>query len=214
MEQIFGETLAGIVAFFLQSNLAVKTLILFLGFVLRGEITMLLAIYLTMKGALKLDYVLLVSVVSLIIGDNFYYFLGYLFRKTHLSQKIKEKYLWPQKAQRYFRHHAGKLVAAAKFTIGLTLMIMVTSGWTGVKFKKFFLVQAATVIVWTALMGGFSYLFISGLSLLEAKEMVAWIQIGLAAIAVGSIAGGEIYLQRKIRKEMLIENNHRHQNGD
>lgn len=178
--------------------------ILAIGFVVRGELTMLLSAFLVVNSYLSFPTFMLILFVGTMVGDNLTYAIGRFFRDTRFSAYIEKKFSFTQKYQDYFKRNFTKLIFLSKFTIGLTLVIMLSSGWSRVKFKRFFMAHLFAVTVWFIIMGSISFFLIMGLGYLQAAEVFDKIEIALLIIVL-SIFGVEYFIKRLIKKGSSIE---------
>lgn len=183
----------------------ISSILLGLFFVLRGETAIILATYFVVNGFMSPLTLVLISLIGMIIGDNFAYFVGRFLRGTIFSAWIEKKFPKSQSLQDYFRKHIVKLIFIAKFAIGLTLVTLLFSGWSRVKFKKFFLVHFAAIAIWTVLMGGMSYALITGLGYLQASQIFDKIELGILAMII-IVLGGEYVVSRIVKKVMDKKN--------
>jgi membrane protein DedA with SNARE-associated domain len=81
---------------------------------------------------------------------------------------------------------------------------MISSGWAGIKWKKFFFWHLLATITWTAVMSTASYLFVSALGYLKAVEILGEIEVGiLVALAIFIII--ELIVQKALKKASARE---------
>lgn len=167
-------------------------------FIVRGETAILLSVFLVMKGYISWFELATVSILSLMVGDNLLYLAGRLTRGTKFSLYIERKLSFLTAFRSYINRHFTKIIFLVKYTVGLSLITMLLSGWAGIKFKKFFLWHAAAMIIWTAVMSAIGYSFISGLGYLQTAELLGKIEFGiLGAIALFIII--ELIIQKVLK---------------
>ena len=179
--------------------------ILAIGFVVRGELAMLLSAFLVVNSYLSFSTFILLVFVGLMIGDNLTYAIGRFLRNTRFSTYIEKKFSFTQKYQDYFKRNFTKLIFLSKFTIGLTLVIMLSSGWSRVKFKRFFIAHLFATAVWFIVMGSISFFLMMGLGYLQTAEIFDKIEIALLVIVL-LIFGAEYFIKKLIKKGSFIEN--------
>ncbi len=198
MEEFLQAGILNNIGEFVLANPFLGFIALGLVFIVRGETAILLSVFLVMKGYISWFELATVSILSLIVGDNLLYLFGRLTRGTKFSLYIERKLSFLTTFRSYINRHFIKIILLVKYTIGLSLITMLLSGWAGIKFKKFFLWHAVAMVVWTAVMSAVSYSFISGLGYLQTAEILGKIEFGiLGAIALFIII--EIIVQKTLK---------------
>lgn len=180
-----------------------------LTFIVRGETAILLSVLFVMKGYISWFELTAVSIVSLLIGDNLLYLFGRLTRGSKFNLYIERKLPFLTTFQFYVRKHFIKIILLVKYTVGLSLITMLLSGWADIKFKKFFLWHAIAMVVWTAVMSVISYSFISGLGYLQASEILVKIEFGILGAIVFFIVL-EFVVQYVLKRASSREATHLH----
>ncbi len=166
-----------------------------LGVPFPGETALITAaIYAGSSHRLSIGLVIAAAMLGAIVGDNAGFALGrwggarMLQRYGHLVGFSEAR----AKLGRYlFMRHGGKVVFFGRFIIGLRTWAAFLAGMNRMRWGRFLAFNAAGGIVW-ALVYGYAYFYL-GATLQRASTGV---QIALAAIALGVIAGWVSYLRR------------------
>lgn len=185
---------------YFQTLPVLSFIILGFGFLIRGETAILFSVYFIQEGFLSWGIVVPLAFVSIVVGDTGVYMIGKIASNTLLGKKIEKK--WPKllKFQKYLKVNAEKLIFAAKFAAGLTMITMFSAGWSGIKLKRFVKIQVFTATVWMTVMGTLSYFLITGLGYLQAKNIFDKIEYGVLGLVVLFILG-EVVLQKYIKRK-------------
>ena len=169
-------------------------LVVFVGALVGGETIILAASFLAVLGFLSLPLVIIVSLLGILISDNFWYFLGYKFKRP-LS--FCRHNFCPDKFQprvdslkRQFNQHHRRLVFLSKFIYGARIMMLVFAGHEKMPYRSFFYYNLLANLFWIVLvitlgiLMGFSwnfleqynyysrYLVFSGLAILVALRFI------------------------------------------
>ena len=126
----------------------------FVGFIVPGEIGVLLGGVLANQGKLPLWAVLVAGIAGAIIGDSIGYTVGKKYGRTLLSKIpnriLKQEHL--DRAQESIRHNGGKAVFVGRFTAALRVLVPGLSGMSRVPYRTFAAWNIAGGAIWA---GGF-----------------------------------------------------------
>ena len=126
----------------------------FVGFVVPGEIGVLLGGVLANQHKVSLWQVLVAGIAGAIIGDSIGYEVGKRYGETLLG-KIPNRILKPehlQRAEESVRRNGGKAVFIGRFTAALRVLIPGLSGMSRIPYRTFLAWNAAGGALWA---GGF-----------------------------------------------------------
>jgi membrane protein DedA with SNARE-associated domain len=160
------------------------------GIPLPGEITLILAGVAAHGGSLDPVVLIVVGSLAAILGDNVGYVIGRyggrrivlkLARFGHVDSMLG----W---GERFFAQHGGKTVFLARWTAGLRIFGAWIAGMTHMKWRTFFLWNAAGGITWVTATVMAGYLF-SG----SVKRIEGWFGTGGKIAAIVVLGGGLIY---------------------
>ncbi len=204
MDELLSAGFIHTVGQFLYDYPLISYLILAAGIVIRGELTMFLGVYLVMLGYISWPTLIIAAFLTLLIGDNLVYGAGWFLGRSAWRSKIEAK--WPlfEKLRGYVTRHTIKLIFLAKFTMGLTLIIISATGWARVSFKKFFIVHLIAITIWMCFISGLAYSLISGLGYLQGANVLKNIEIFLLVFIV-AIFTAEYFLQRALKRDVAFE---------
>ena len=160
------------------------------GIPLPGEITLILSGVAAHNGTLELVPLIVVGSLAAILGDNTGYLIGRyggrrvvlkLARFGHVDSMLG----W---GERFFAQHGGKTVFLARWTAGLRIFGAWIAGMTHMRWRTFFVWNAAGGITWVTATVMAGYLFSGSVKRIEALFGTAG---KIAAIVV--LGGGLLY---------------------
>jgi membrane-associated protein len=124
----------------------------FVGFVVPGEIGVLLGGVLANQGKLPLWAVLVAGIAGAIIGDSIGYWVGKRWGESLLS-KIPNRILKQEhltRAEDSIRRNGGKAVFVGRFTAALRVLVPGLSGMSNVPYRTFAAWNVAGGALWAA----------------------------------------------------------------
>lgn len=139
-----------------------KYLFLFLGGMIEGFNTLILAGFIASSGQVKLLYILPLLIVAHTINGFGWYLVGYLGgakamdkwgHRNKLSHQIIEK------IGEYFKKYSGRAIMFAKFTFSLEIATMILSGSLKYDLKKFSKYNFYGSIGWATMTVSVGYFF-------------------------------------------------------
>ncbi len=134
--------------------------ILFLAMLLEGESFLILAGALAQLEAIDIGDVFWVSLVGVIVGNIFWYYLGTVLSKKNFAKKM---IVGVEKIIRYFlpRFHERpfKSIFFSKFIYGANRATVFMSGVFKVSFSLFMKAEVLASVVWVALYTAIGYFF-------------------------------------------------------
>lgn len=204
MENVFLDGFLGSIGEFIVTNPLLGFFLLALVFIVRGETAILISAVFVAQGYLTWPQVWILAFTSVILGDNAVYWFGRIIKDTKLSHWIEKRMGFLPKFREYILKHFVKIALFIKYTVGLTLITITSSGWAGVKFKKFFFWHTLGVTIWLFVMSGVSHLFVSGLGYLRASEVLKNIEVGILII-LAVVIFVEILIQRAFKNAATRE---------
>lgn len=124
----------------------------FVGFVIPGEIGVLLGGVLANQHKLALAAVLVAGITGAIIGDSIGYEVGRRYGRTLLA-KLPKRLVKPEhldKAEETVRRLGGRAVFVGRFTTALRVLIPGFAGMSRIPYGKFLLFNALGGLIWAA----------------------------------------------------------------
>lgn len=153
-----------------------------------GETLLIAGAMFAAMGDFKIYWVILLTFVGAIAGDNIGYAIGYfggrkLVLKFGRYLFLKEKRL--HRLEQFFDRHGGKVVAIARFIEGLRQFNGVVAGLSGMQWSRFLSFNILGAALWVGLWGSISYFLGSQLSTLLAnfKQFEVYILAALFFLA-------------------------------
>jgi len=177
----------------------------FIGLILPGDVTLLVAGLLASQGRLSLAWLIVLASIGAILGDSAGYAVGRFGGINFLRRYgrfffFRERYL--EKAQRYFDVHGGKTILIGRFVAVVKSLGPVAAGIGRMPYKTFLAYNVAGSILSVSLYLVLGYFF--GASW---QAIGTWLGRG-AAIAFGVLvlAVAVFWAVRRRRKAKLNNN--------
>lgn len=175
--------------------------LLFVGMIVEGEITLLAAIFLTQTGHMQLPYVLLIAFVGMVIGDTLWYWFGHFLDRFLFARKILNGIM--PALDKQLRRRPALSIFIAKFIYFLHRIVLIRVRPCGISYTQFIKADLIAITAWVAASTALGVLFAASFSLL--KSYIKYAEIGLL-FAVLTLAIGEHYLGSYYRKRLVREN--------
>jgi len=129
---------------------------LFLGFLIPGELLVILGGVLAARGRAPLPGVLLAGVIGPIAGDSIGYFVGRRYGKRFLGGRRRKRWA---RARAWLRRKGASAVFLGRFTAFLRSVVPAAAGVARLPYRKFLPWNAAAGVLWgtgSALLGYFA----------------------------------------------------------
>jgi membrane-associated protein len=185
----------GVWLYVIAGALAFSEAAILVGFVLPGEIALLVAGYFCRYGDLKLWLMVLIAIVCAIAGDSVGFEFGRKFgpgfRRTRMGVWIGESN-W-QRVDRFLHRHGGKAVLLGRLTAVLRALMPSMAGMSRMRYRTFLLWNATGGIIWGGGCVLLGWAFASALHRLE--QYLTWAP--LVALAVLIVVVVSVHLARK-----------------
>ncbi|MDP3661289.1 MAG: VTT domain-containing protein [bacterium] len=156
-------------------------ILIFLGMMLEGDLTLFTAAFLTAMGLFNPVMAIAVAVVGFLLGDWLWYEAGkHIHRLPAFIATRVEKFARPfdeRLSSRPFH-----TILFAKFAYGIHHLILLRSGATKLSLSRFLISDISASIIWFAIVGSLGYF--SGYSFFGAG---AYLKFGEVAILIGFI---------------------------
>ncbi|MFH1034729.1 MAG: VTT domain-containing protein [Pseudomonadota bacterium] len=173
-------------------------LALFAGTFLEGEIFFILGGVAAGQGLLDPVYVALAALAGAVVGDNTFFWLGYLKGARLLARpwRLGRKVVL---ARALVRRHAVPLMLLSRFLYGLRMVVPLACGTSGVRPWRFLLLNLASALAWTLCFSCLGYFFgtwiVAHLGAVKGLQMVALLLV--AVVALGAL------ITRQVRRRFL-----------
>lgn len=175
-------------------------IIIFIGILIEGEISLFTSGYLASLGFFRKELILFLAILSAAIADFFCYFFGRIIHK--FPKNINR---WVEKLVGRFDQALKKrtflTIFFGKFFYGLHFLFLIRSGTLKISFRKFLKSDGLSAILWILII--FFFGFFSGTSFFVFKNYIKYSEITLL---IGLILFFSIrkllnyYLRKKINK--------------
>jgi membrane-associated protein len=188
----------GLWLYVIAGGLAFAEAALLVGFVLPGEIALLVAGYFCRYGSLDLWVMAVVAVVCAIAGDSVGFELGKRFgpplRRSRVGHWIGER-RWAA-VDAALHKHGGKAVFVGRFTALLRALMPSMAGMSGMRYRTFLAWNAAGGLIWGSGCVLLGYGFASALN--TVSTYLTWIPLAVIGVAVVVIV--VLHLRRRSRE--------------
>lgn len=178
----------------LQYFIEYRYLVIFFGTFIEGEVVLIAGGFLVYEGHLSFTLLVVIATLAAIIGDNFFYWVGYSQRSgaghpwaTRFLNFVGEHRLF--KGEEFVRRHGGKSVFIIRFLYGLRFAGAMTAGLLGMELRRFFFFNLTGSLTWAISIGAIGYLF--GQSLETIAKGVELAKVGVLLVIAGLLV---IYL--------------------
>jgi membrane protein DedA with SNARE-associated domain len=167
-----------------------------------GETAVIIAGFLSSPAGgseFNIFYVILLTVVAAVFGDNVGYWLGHRWARPRLQQGRGFLFLTPKAlglAEGYFHRYGIWTVFFARFIAGLRVVGALAAGTAGMHWPRFFLANASGALAWAVTMSLLGYFFGHSWELLHK-----WLgRGGLILLGCVILLVGLPYLWRHLRR--------------
>lgn len=127
-----------------------------LGTFLEGEMSLLLAAYLALRGYLSIELVVLFACCGTYASDQLWYFLG----RRHGRRILARRPHWQglgDKALLLLRRHPDLWVLGFRFIYGMRTVMPLAIGLSGYSWRRYLLLDAIGVAIWASGLGLAAY---------------------------------------------------------
>jgi membrane protein DedA with SNARE-associated domain len=177
---------------------------LFAGVAFEGEAIVIAASYAAHQGYLDPYWVIIVSFLGSILGDESYFFLGRFKGRAYLAKRP----LWQlrvQKVQGLLERYHRWVVVGFRFLYGLRSVTPFALGMSNVKTAHFVVLNLIGAFVWSVVMGAFGFLIADIVKAVvsDVREYDRWV---LCAILVaGALVWLRYYLKKRRLRRMAVD---------
>ena len=185
----------------IAGGLAFSEAAILVGMVLPGETALLVAGYFCHEKVLNLWVMIAVAIVCAIAGDSVGYEFGRKFgpalRRSRVGTWVGEP-RW-SRVDGFVHRHGGKAVLFGRLTAILRALTPSVAGMSGMRYRTFFIWNAAGGIVWAGGCVVLGYAFASALTTIE--RYLTWAPLAVLGLLVVVYVGLEVRKHRRARAE-------------
>jgi len=181
-----------------------KYLILAIGTIIQGEVTILVSTYLIINKILSWKEFLITTPLALFIFKSFIYFNGKIIRHSRFGwrfhQKIKASknfkfYLF------YLKKNFTKFFIISNFLPTTNFIFVFLAGWLKTPWSQFAKSFLISLFIWFSVMTTIAYFIASGLYFLKDKKILTKIELIIGIILLLVIATE--FIAKKILKKFI-----------
>ena len=173
---------------------------LFIGFVLPGETSVIIAGVVASRGHVNIVVLCVLVVVSAVIGDSVGYAIGHRYgERLLLLSVLQRRRLQLERALEGLRRRGPLYVFVGRFTAFLRAVMPGLAGMSKMHYRRFLLANALGAVVW-----GVSYAllgYFAGSALTKVENFASWFGIGLLALMIAALVA--VHFWRKRREQRL-----------
>ena len=171
---------------------------LFVGFILPGETTVIVAGVVASQGNINIGALCVLVVVAAVVGDSVGYAIGHHFGDRLLGIKVLQKHREELDAAMAGMQKRGPIyVFLGRFTAFLRAVMPGLAGISRMHYRRFLVANALGGLVWGVAFCLFGYF--GGSQLPKIEKYSGWASIGLVGLLVVSVVGLS-FLRRRARR--------------
>jgi membrane protein DedA with SNARE-associated domain len=172
---------------------------LFVGFVLPGETSVLVAGLIASQGRINVVVVCVIVVAAAILGDTVGYFVGERYGSRLFNLRLLRKRRADlDRALEGLRERGPYYVFLGRFTAFLRAVMPGLAGMSDMRYRVFLIANASSALIWGV---SFTLLgYYAGSALTKIEKYSNWIGIGVLVVVLVVIAA--FYLIRRRRDAM------------
>lgn len=182
-------------------------LIVGIGILLQGELTLLLSVYLVINRFLSWNEFIATALGALFVGETLVYLIGRTLRVTRFGWRFYRRLKPNRRIQLYsyyLKKNIGKLFLIVRFLPTMNFAMLLLTGWSRVRFATFFKNYLWTVLLWFISMTGIAYFLMTGLSYLKTQRIFRNVEVGIVVILI-LVFLGEHFLRRALGRAIGFE---------
>lgn len=191
----------GVWLYLIAGGLAFAEAAMLVGFVLPGEIALLVAGYFSRYGPLNVWIMATIAVACAILGDTVGFEFGRYFgpplRRSRVGTWIGEP-RWAV-VDSFLHKHGGKAVFLGRLTALLRALMPSMAGMSGMRYRTFLVYNAAGGLLWGAGCVFLGYAFASALN--TVSQYLTWLPLALLAAVIAGYGAVHLYRRRGERAE-------------
>ncbi|MDO8526266.1 MAG: DedA family protein [Deltaproteobacteria bacterium] len=133
-----------------------------LGIPLPEELTLLMAGYLSYEGSVKLEFMWVICVLGITLGDSMLFLIGKKWGTKVAAHPRIVKLLHlerQEKIKNHFKKHGAKTIFFVRFMSGLRGAAHMLAGSMGFPFWKYLLTNFFAILIHVTLVAGLGYVF-------------------------------------------------------
>lgn len=173
----------------------------FVGLVVPGEVTLLIAGWFAYRGILEMPWLLAAAWLGSILGDSAGYAIGRFggvkfLRRFGRFFFFRERYL--ETSYKYFRNHGGKTVIFGRFIGVLRAFGPMVAGISRMPYGRFLVYDIAGAILSSTLILSLGYFF--GESYEVINQWLGWGGVVIFVLVVAAVVAVKVIRKRRRRK--------------
>jgi len=169
---------------------------LFIGFVLPGETSVIIAGVVASQGRVNIVALCVLVVVAAILGDTVGYFVGQHWGSRILEIRLlQRRHQDVERAMEGLRQRGPIYVFLARFTAFLRAVMPGLAGLSRMQYRRFFVANASGALIWGVAYSLLGYF--AGTALTRIERYASWFGIAMLIVLIAIIV--TIYFLRRRR---------------
>lgn len=174
---------------------------LFVGFILPGETTVIVAGVIASQGSINIGVLCALVVVAAILGDSVGYFLGHHYGERLLKIKLLRGHRDELDGALAGMQRRGPLyVFFGRFAAFLRAVMPGLAGISGMPYRRFFFANALGGLVWGLAFSLFGYF--GGSQLPKIEKYSGWVSIAIVVGIVVTVVGFDLLRRARRRRRV------------
>ena len=177
-----------------------------IGCMMEGETVLVLGAIAAKLGYLDIGLVILAATAGTFVGDNLFFFLG----RWYGDKLIRRWPSWRKRAfgvKRLLKNYDIWFIFGFRFIYGIRSICPFVIGMSGVRPRRFMLLNLLATTTWASAIGGASFALGSAMELFLAR-LKGFEAVVIAAAVTAALALWALYLVRiKMRTRVLFDEN-------
>jgi membrane protein DedA with SNARE-associated domain len=169
---------------------------LFIGFVLPGETSVIIAGVVASQGRVNIVALCVLVVVAAILGDTVGYFVGQHWGSRILEIRLlRRRHQDVERAMEGLRQRGPIYVFLARFTAFLRAVMPGLAGLSRMQYRRFFVANASGALIWGVAYSLLGYF--AGTALTRIERYASWFGVAMLVVLIAIIV--TIYFLRRRR---------------
>jgi len=175
---------------------------LFVGFVLPGETTVIVAGVVASQGSINIGALCVLVVIAAVLGDTVGYLIGFHYGERLLSIKVLRKHREELDGAMAGMQRRGPIyVFLGRFTAFLRAVMPGLAGISRMHYRRFLIANALGALLWGIAFSLFGYF--GGSQLSKIEKYSGWASVGVVMIVVLTIVVFEVTRRARRRRRKI-----------
>jgi membrane protein DedA with SNARE-associated domain len=175
---------------------------LVMGAFLEGETVLVIAGFAAHRGYLELPLVILIASAATIALDQLLYFMGRIYGQDFL-QKRPALYSRSLRFRKLLQRYQTLVIVGFRFMYGMRIVAPFVIGMSGIRVKRFLLLNMVSGLIWSAVFSCGGYCFGAALELVMGNIRQHELQLMLVIALLGTLLWAGRFCWTRIQKKYM-----------